>query len=116
MDSLSKMLNRLRPNDSSFKERFIAITSVYSAPFDSDTVEMYLEEGTLRQEEHMDGLVYIPCIEYSLTEEVYIMPNAIIIGDESVPFPETIEEFRSMCLAHGVRIELNTITAQNLFG
>ena len=115
MDSLSKMLNRLKPNDSDFKEKFIKITSVYNAPFDSDTVMQYLAEDTLREESDGEGVVYIPCIEFSRELNEYFMPKEILIGDVAIPFPETIEELRSMCLAHGVKISLNNRTAQMLF-
>lgn len=116
MDSLVKMLNRLKPNDPSFKERFIQITSVYCAPFDSDTAIQYLSEGTLREEKNGDGFIYIPCIEYSVPKNEYIFPDHIIIGDDvKIPFPESIEELRSMCLSNSVKIELNTDTATKLF-
>jgi len=116
MDSLSKMLNRLRPNNPLFKEQLISITSVYCDAFDSDTVMRHLAEGTLREEKNGDGIAYIPCIEYSKDLNDYIYPTEIIIGDDIViPFPQDIEEFRSMCLAHGIKVRLNNHTAQKLF-
>jgi len=116
MDSLSTMLNRLRVNDPDFKERLIKITSVYCAPFDSDTILDYLENGTLREEEKGDGLVFIPCINYNIDKGEYIFPKSVIIEkDKEIPFPESIEEFRAMCLSYGIKIKLNNKTARFLF-
>ena len=116
MDSLSKMLNRLRPNNPLFKEQLLSITSVYCAEFDSDTVLRYLAESTLWEEDTKEGIVRIPCIEYSKDTSEYIFPNHIIIGDDiKIPFPQDIEELRSMCLAHGVKVRLNNETSQKLF-
>lgn len=115
MDSLSTMLNRLKPNDKDFKDRFLDISSVYNAPFDSDTVIQYLRDGILKDNENKGGFIEIPCIEYSKDKNEYILPKNIFIEGNSVPFPDSIEELRGMCKAYGLKIELNNRTAQRLF-
>ena len=115
MDSLSKMLDRLKPNQKDFNERFINITSVYNAPFDSDTVIRYLEEGTLKESENSEGIVYIPEILYNKDLNQYIIPTKLFIDGEEFPLPDSIEEFRAFCLSKDVFISLNTETAKMLF-
>lgn len=116
MDSLGIMLNRLRLNSEDFKERFINITSVYNAPFDSDTILRYLADRTLREEQEDDWVVEIPMITFDPKNNEYVMPSTVTLNpDIIIPMPETIEEFRSMAKAHGIQIKLNTKTATFLY-
>lgn len=120
MDSLSIMLDRLRINDYDFKERFINITSVYNAPFDSDTILKYLKEGTLREGIKGEWIVDIPPIAFNIEESEYIIPSTVTInlGDrviEEIPMPETIEEFRAFAKSKGIEVKLNTETAILLY-
>ena len=127
MDSLSMMLNRLRYNDPNFKDRVRKIAYVYSIEFDADTVLELLREDTLRaegtserKEQGEDWVVEIPNI--LISNENVTIPDHVIIYNKieekeiKIPFPESIEEFRSMCKAHGVKVSLNTKTAVELYG
>lgn len=118
MDSLSRNLDRLRVNDEYFREKFINITSVYSAPFDSDTVEQYLSEGVLKAEGNEDWVVEIPRIE--VRADGLTMPTRIILntekGEVDCCFPETIEEFRAIAKSHEIIIQMNTQTAKRIYG
>lgn len=114
------MLERLRINDEDFKRRFIDITSVYCAPFDSDTVLAYLKEGTLKDGVQDYWIAEIPPFQFNIEKDEWKIPTTIVLntpdGEEEVEMPETIEEFRAMAKAYGLKVSLNTQTAVMLYG
>lgn len=119
------MINRLRYNDENFKDKIRKLAYIYTVEFDSDTVLEFLVEGTLRaegaeerKEQGKDWIVDIPNILYG--EDDITLPTTVTLNNDGeeieIPFPESIEEFRSMCKAHGITVRLNTKTAVGLYG
>lgn len=118
MDSLSTMIGRLRINDKDFKERLIDITSVYSAPFDSDTILEYLCDGVLKEDDS-DWVVEIPPIKYNISSNEYIIPRTVLLNTDlgvvEIKMPSTIDDFRAISSAFGLKVSLNSKTAQRLY-